>query len=132
MKTLKIKEQMIFFSYLKKNAGWLCLDWAAQCFQKKKMFHSLLAAPFVFWIGVGHWKGSLLVSLGTPCHLWTNFQKISKGRSFKVNEIFNDKIRKNLIEKITNNWKVMIKCLIKERFIFFVNRIYIWLLFDFI
>ena len=36
MKTLKIKEQMIFFSYLKKNAGWLCLDWAAQCFQKKK------------------------------------------------------------------------------------------------
>ena len=38
MKTLKIKEQMIFFSYLKKNVGWLWLDWAAQCFQKNVPF----------------------------------------------------------------------------------------------
>ena len=72
MRSLKVKEQEIFYRHLKQNVSWLCLDWPSQCFLKK-MFNTLLATSPFYRIGMGHGKGPLSVSRGMPRDLWMNF-----------------------------------------------------------
>ena len=73
MKTLKIKEQVIFFSYLKKNMGWLCLDWPGKCLQKKCSIKTVGCTAFFFLTQMGHGKGLLSVLCGVPHDMWPNF-----------------------------------------------------------